>query len=546
MEATDILKVYTNEDDSVQKKLTKRAIKLQKKYYKRRKIKERFVVKKSPLRKAISMVVDTVCVLVALMCGLVCFCNISCRFQNLPPSVGGYMAMQIVSGSMRASGFEIGDSVMVRSVDTDTLKEGDMIAFYVYSPSYRNFKSYQATKLDSSQIGKLKYTVTPQTFLGIYNSDIQEAAKANSKRVFHQIIGVFEDSNGVRWFQTKGTSNATRDGWYVKETMVIGAYTNTNVASAMSFVVNTMTSSVGTIIVLMVPLVIIAFFVVMLCLKDVYVSMLENEIVEEKRKLTDDICVKNGIGFQMSNITKYKVLATAAPDDKLTYIGLLWKDGKEPEAIKKYYIRKRMLIQPLEEKNALNRECERLFEAGENPREIARYYEEGCARIDKKYQNVKSKIKNIRESNVKLKQEEKEKQEQELKNKKAKKGLFKKLKDKKADKQEKNANKTNKSAENKLLKTTKVSKSSKKLEDENVNNQVAKANSKDKTMLNKSNIEKQPIQLGASKQKKSAKTKETGVKVSTKKPTVNKKSTATDSSSKKGVATKKPVSNAER
>ena len=97
----------------------------------------------------------------------------------------------------------------------------------------------------------------------------------------------------------------------------------------------------------------------------------------------------------MSTKTKYKVLATAAPEDKLTYIGLLWKDGKEPNALKKYYLRKRMLIKPLEEKNALHRECEKLFEAGENPRDIAKYFDEQVAKIEAKYDNIKDKLKEV-------------------------------------------------------------------------------------------------------------------------------------------------------
>ena len=113
MEASEILSIYVHEDDSVHKKLTKKAIKLQKQYYKRRKINEKYINKKSPLKKAISIVFDFALIAVALFCGLVCFCNVSSRMQNLPPSIGGYMAMQIVSGSMRASGCEIGDSVMV-------------------------------------------------------------------------------------------------------------------------------------------------------------------------------------------------------------------------------------------------------------------------------------------------------------------------------------------------------------------------------------------------------------------------------------------------
>jgi len=424
MEATEMFEIYQHEDDSVRKKLTKKAIKLQRQYYKRRKINERFIKQKSLAKKITSLVFDAVLVLVALACGLVCFCNISSRLQNLPPSIGGYMAMQIVSGSMRASGFEIGDSVMIKAVDTDTLKEGDIIAFYVYSPSYNKFNKNICEKIDPETTDELTYNSSIKTFLGLQNAEVQLAAKSNARRVFHEIIGVYEDKEGVRWFETKGTSNVTKDRWFIKETLVVGAYNDSTTATIMAFVIDTMTSSLGTIIVLMIPLVIIAGFIVGLCMKDVYISMIENEVVEEKRKLTDEVCVKNKIGFGMSTKTKYKVLATAAPEDKLTYIGLLWKDGKEPNALKKYYLRKRMLIKPLEEKNALHRECEKLFEAGENPREIAKYFEEQEAKIEAKYDNIKAKLKSVhevREEEKALKEaEEKAKNTKDKKSKKEK------------------------------------------------------------------------------------------------------------------------------
>lgn len=501
MEASELLDIYVREDDSVQKKLTKKAIKLQKQYYKRRKINEKFINKKSPLKKAISIFFDVVCIAVAAVCGLMCFCNISSRIQNLPPSIGGYMAMQIVSGSMRASGFEIGDSVMIKSVNTDTLKTGDKIAFYVFVPSYQNFREYKCKQVTNDEIGELEYNVSVKSFLGIQNPEIQEAAKYNSRRVFHEIIAVYEDADGVRWFKTKGTSNATKDSWTIKETMVIGAYNDSDTAQFMSMVINTMTSSVGTIIVLMIPLVIIAVFIVGLCMKDVHTSMLENEIVEEKRKLTDDICVRNKVGYQMSNKTKYKVLATAAPEEKLTYIGLLWKDGKEPNALKKYYLRKRMLIKPLEEKNALHRECEKLFEEGENPKNIAKYYQTESERIEKKYENLKEKIKSIHESNEKMKEEE-AKREEELKAKKKKFKLFK-------------------------------SKDKKEIEQKVQSKEVAAKNIKTTSVKPKA-------------VKTSNSTKETGVKAKANKPTVNKKSTAKDSSSKGKSSAKKPVSKTAR
>lgn len=495
METAELFEIYQHEDDSVRKKLTKKAIKLQRQYYKRRKINERFIKQKSLAKRIASLIFDAVLVIVALVCGLVCFCNISSRLQNLPPSIGGYMTMQIVSGSMRASGFEIGDSVMIKAVNTDTLKEGDMIAYYVYAPSYKNFNKNKCEKLNPADTGELRYNVSIKSFLGLQNEEIQFAAKANARRVFHEIIGVYEDKDGVRWFETKGTSNATKDGWFIKETLVVGAYNDSNIANLMSLVIDTMTSSLGTIIILMIPLVIVAGFIVGLCMKDVYISMIENEVVEEKRKLTDEICVKNKIGLGMSTKTKYKVLATAAPEDKLAYISLLWKDGKEPNALKKYYLRKRMLVKPLEEKNALHRECEKLFESGENPREIAKYFNEQKAKIEAKYNTIKDRLKNIHEI-----REEENKLAKEIEEA----AKVKKQKNKKV--------KTLKAKEEKEVK-------------------VASKNTEEKTP--KMEIKKEVRST-------SKLTKETGGKAQ--KSTVNKKSTAKDSSSKRKSVAKKPVS----
>ena len=62
-------------------------------------------------------------------------------------------------------------------------------------------------------------------------------------------------------------------------------------------------------------------------LKNIQIAKLELDCVEEKRKITDDICVKNKVGYQMSNKTKYKILAQATDENRNEYIKLLWKDG---------------------------------------------------------------------------------------------------------------------------------------------------------------------------------------------------------------------------
>ena len=71
-----VLDIYVHEDDSVRKKLTDKARKLYKKYYKKRKINEAALNKKTPLRKAMSIVFDIIGVCVALVCGAMCFSGI--------------------------------------------------------------------------------------------------------------------------------------------------------------------------------------------------------------------------------------------------------------------------------------------------------------------------------------------------------------------------------------------------------------------------------------------------------------------------------------
>ena len=95
---------------------------------------------------------------------------------------------------------------MVKAVDTSTLREGDIIAFYVYSDSYSEFDSENTTKLDLEDT-KTKSNITIGNFFGFQSNEIKEAANAGSMIVFHEIVGIYEDSNGERWFETKGSSN---------------------------------------------------------------------------------------------------------------------------------------------------------------------------------------------------------------------------------------------------------------------------------------------------------------------------------------------------
>ena len=234
----NILNIYVNEDDSVQKKLDKRAVKLQRKYYKRRKFNEKYVKYKSGFQKFLSKLGFFFGIVLVVVSVFLCFCNLMARMNNLVPSVGGYSTLKVETTSMTASGIKQFDTIVARSCDERTIGEGDIIVFYVYWPSSYKFINLNCKRVDDSDIPELRYSVTKEEFIGIQNQEKKLAAKANAKRVIHQVIEVYEDYKGERWFKTKGTSNLTEDSWWINEKFVIGAYDNSGVAATMSVVVN--------------------------------------------------------------------------------------------------------------------------------------------------------------------------------------------------------------------------------------------------------------------------------------------------------------------
>ena len=132
------------------------------------------------------------------------------------------------------------------------------------------------------------------------------------------------------------------------------------------------------------------------CIKDVQRAMLELDVVEEKRKLTDEICVQNDVGYEMDYETKFKVLACAPDDQKMEYISLLWRDGTAPNNIKKYYLRKEINLQSIEKLRDVNRECERMFKDNVSMTKIAKYYQTERAKIEKEQEAYKKTLKELK------------------------------------------------------------------------------------------------------------------------------------------------------
>ncbi len=369
----DVVQVNIKNDDSVQKLIDKTAHKLQSKYSKKRVVNEKILKHRKRWMDVLSKILSVVCVVVVAFSALLFVGILNSLLQGVPSSFAGFTSMKVGSGSMVASGFNIGDNAIAKSVNTKTLKEGNIIAFYNDPSVSTTFNVDNSQDVDTTNMGEPEYQITFAKFFGTQNDAIRKAANANRSIIFHEIIDVRE-LDGTRWFKTKGSSNNSEDSWYVREDLVVGVYDDSFTAKCIASVLQTFSSSQGVILAIVIPLALIGVVVLLQFMRDIQILKLQLDVVEEKRKINDPICTKYEVGYKMDNKMKYKVLAQADDKDKNEYISLLWKDGKAPENIRKYCLRKKMYLKPVERLLEINRICQERLKNGEDPNEVAKFY----------------------------------------------------------------------------------------------------------------------------------------------------------------------------
>ena len=388
----------------IDRKLEAKAKKLAKKYAKKRKINENRLKPKKLWQHLLTWSTSILMLFAIVIATTFATSVVVCKINKTSPIYMGTSCMKIVSGSMKASGFEIGDIIVIHSVDTKTLNVGDNIAFYVFNSDISRFDISKAKEVQTTQ--KTKFKTPISTLLGIHSNKISTAAKSGSQIIFHQIVAVYEDENGERWFKTKGTSNSSIDTWAISESMVIGILSTNRFSKAVASTLNTITDDPKLIVCCtLLPFILVVILVAINFIKDIAIVLLELDIVEEKRKLTDEICVRNKVGYQMSNKVKYKVLAQAEPEEFSLYMSLLWKNGTTPANIKKYYKRKALLLRKNQELLELNRECQEMFKNNEEPTKIAKHYNEVKNLIEKRHKARVAKLNAIKKKYKNMKNE---------------------------------------------------------------------------------------------------------------------------------------------
>lgn len=347
--------------------------KLDKKYNKKRTINERLLEKpRKTWQHIMTIVLDIVFGALVIFSGLFCFNILNNRAQGTPASFFGYSAMRVVSGSMMPN-YKIGDAIMVHSVQTHTLQVGDNIAFYVQGESAKMYETRLLSPVSNAE-RDVQYSTNFMQMFGIQSVDIRTAALNGCTLVFHQIIAIEQDEEGLWWFTTKGTNNSTADNWHIEERYVVGVIVESWAAQWLAGVLNSTSSSWLFLGLLMIPIILLAVMLIYESMVDVQVAKLEMDCIEEKRKITDPICVKNKIGLHLDQKDKFKILAQAPVGEETRYANLLWGEENVPNIVKQYFVKQRTLLLPLEKLRDINRECEKMLREGAPIQKIGQFY----------------------------------------------------------------------------------------------------------------------------------------------------------------------------
>ncbi len=370
---------------------------------------------KTTFEKIVSGIVSIFCAFVVLVCAVVCIATLNCKMQNMVSSVGGYSAVTIApTGSMRNSGFEAWDIVLVKKVNARSLigdqyneegeliRRGDIIAYYRYYDTAKSSKCPSMDLYTSAMASGEKESVSLslKEFFGSQNETITKAAQRDSKMVFHHIKEVRQDEDGKLYFRTYGSSNLTddgkilEDGYWISEDVIIGKYYEEGNPILLS-VFQIFASQAGIITLICIPMVVLFLMVLLDVMKGLELANIEDKVLKGKLHLTDPVCIVNNIGFNMSKQTKFKVLAQLTPQERIEAVSYLWQSPKDIQHMKKYYIKQKLLMHYDEERLALKNEYAQILSDKKANATKLKEYQRKLDDIEKREEKTIKQLKEI-------------------------------------------------------------------------------------------------------------------------------------------------------
>lgn len=244
--------------------------------------------------------------------------------ENEISGIFGYSFAVVQSGSMLDAGFEVGDLVVIKQTNTDTLKKGDIIVFYSYKDSADYAVLNNLTNI-TTQIDAGTYQDFDVDDTALNRHTITDAMNAGSMLIFHRVIDIYVDEYGTRFFETKGDSNGAADNTFIREDFVCAKYLNSSpfVQGVLQFV----TSPIGLVCVVVLPVAFTLILQFSSFIGEIKGSKVAMRLLARKVRFGEVDLSKIKLQDYLSAPEKVYLYDISAPEDKLNLAIVLWEDS---------------------------------------------------------------------------------------------------------------------------------------------------------------------------------------------------------------------------
>lgn len=239
-------------------------------------------------------------------------------------SLFGYSIAVIQSGSMVAGGYDIGERVLIRSCNSDNLRVGDIIVFYMYTSTGTSTNLTDITDTPDIQTDGDESSSVVQARKPL--ADIRNEGK---ELIFHRINRIMVDDYGFRFFETLGDSNNGRVDGFIYEKYVVGQ--NIALSETVSSVLNFATGTMGMFIIILFPIAILGLLQVKAFTAQMFGAMLANKLIQRKIHYNDKDLKDVDISDYLSDYEKYYVYDVTPQKEKEEIVNLIWGDLDDKE-----------------------------------------------------------------------------------------------------------------------------------------------------------------------------------------------------------------------
>lgn len=235
---------------------------------------KRVKVQSNKPMRVLKLIIDIILVIILIVVLAIAVNMLIAKAQSEVPEIFGYSVVKILSGSMVASGFNKGD-MAVLDRNNYKLEVGSIIAYY-------NYVDPSNPKPNLIKEGTAGYS---------------EKAMKKSSIIFHEIVQIITDDQGVEWYRTKGSSNSHTDAMYVRSDVVLGEYAS--VSPAVKGILSFINSPIGMVSIALIPTGIILFINCIYLINMISARIMEKKVLKGKLDLEDIICRRHHIGINM-------------------------------------------------------------------------------------------------------------------------------------------------------------------------------------------------------------------------------------------------------